>query len=307
MSRVYLAPSQPKALEKTASLPLKFLEAARVAGMQDVVTKGDMVAVKLHYGVMGGFRAIRPQFVRNLVDLIKELGGRPFLVDTWGLGHVEDAFRNGLTYATIGAPVLPSSGIKENDLRRVNLDDGLVFKEVEIAGNVYDADALVNFSHSKGHGSSAYAGAMKNLAVGCCSRAMRRALHGKEREPGGAEKFQCGMADVVAAVLRKFGPKAIHVNYIMDVTEYCDCADWSTNPFVPDIGIASSRDIVSLEAASLDLINKAPALPRSIADKYDMEPGDSKFQLIHGKDPFIQVKAAEKLGLGSSRYELIEV
>jgi len=307
MSQVYFAPAQPKKFEKSSSLPLKFLEAVQKAGIADAVAEKDLVAIKMHFGVPGGFRSIRPQFVGNLVDLVKRSGGKPFLVDTWGLGHLEHAITTGLSYETVGAPVLPTSGIKENDLRKVKLDDGLVFKEVEVAGNVYDADALITFSHSKGHDSSAYAGALKNLAIGCCSRSIRRALHGKESEERGAEKFQWGMADVTAAILRKFKGKQLHINYLMDITEFCDCADWSTNPLVPDIGILASKDVVAVEAASLDLINKAPPLPYSIADKYNLKAGDDKFKIIHGKDPFIQVRAAEKLGLGSSKYELIEV
>lgn len=294
-------------MDRSSSLPFKFLEAARRAGIADVVSSGDLVAIKIHFGMVGGFRAIRPQFVRNLVDLIKEVGGKPFIVDTWGISHLEHAIMNGLTYETVGAPILPTSGIRENDLRKVKLEDGLVFKEVEVAGNVYDADALITFSHSKGHDSSSYAGALKNLSVGCCSRGMRKALHGLESQEGGVQKFQWGMADVAAALLRKFGEKQLHVNYLMDITEFCDCADWSTLPFVPDIGMLASKDVVAIEAASIDLINKAPPLPRSIADKYNLKAGDNKFMIIHGKDPFIQVMAAEKLGLGSSRYELIEV
>jgi len=307
MSKVFFASARLKTYERSSSLLFKFLEAAREAGISNVVSQGDLVAVKMHFGQIGGFRAIRPQFVRNLVDLIKDLGGKPFIVDTWGIGHLDAAVRNGLTYSTLGVPVLPSSGIKENDLRKVRLEDGLILKEIEVAGNVLDADALVTFSHSKGHGSSGYAGALKNLALGCSSKPVRRVLHSKEAEERGAEKFQQGMADIAAAVLRKFKDKVIHLNYLMDVVEHCDCADWSPTPFAPDMGILASKDIVAIETASLDMINKAPPLPQSVADKFNLKSGDNKFLIIHGKDPYIQVKAAEKLGLGSSKYELIEV
>lgn len=307
MSQVFFAPAQPRKLEKSFSLPVKLVEAVQKAGIAEVVAGKDLVAIKMHFGVPGGFRSIRPQFVGNLVGLVKKSGGKPFLVDTWGFSHLDDAIMTGLSYETVGAPILPTSGIRENDLRKVRLDDGLILKEVDVAGNIYDADALITFSHSKGHDSSAYAGALKNLAIGCCSRGIRKALHAKESEERGAEKFQWGMADVAAAILRKFKGKQLHINYLMDITEFCDCADWSTNPFVPDIGILASKDVVAVEAASLDLINKAPPLPNSIADKYNLKAGDDKFKIIHGKDPFIQVRAAEKLGLGSSKYELIEV
>ncbi|MGC9013495.1 MAG: DUF362 domain-containing protein [Thermoproteota archaeon] len=307
MSEVYFASAQLKRYEQDASLVFKFIRAAKKAGLGEVIKKGDLVAVKVHFGQIGGFRAIKPQFIRNLVDAIKEFGGIPFLVDTWGISHLDAAVKNGITYESMGAPVIPINGIRENDIRWVKLEDGLRLKEVGIAGNVYDADVLVNFAHAKGHGSSGYGGAIKNIALGCSAPKNRHELHSMEREEEGARKFQEGMADVVAAVLRKFKDKAIHLNYIMDVAEHCDCASWSPTPIVPDIGIAVSRDIVALEQATLDLINKAPGLPYSTAEKYNLKSGDNKFLIIHGKDPYIQVQAAEKLGLGTTKYDLIEV
>jgi hypothetical protein len=72
------------------------------------------------------------------------------------------------------------------------------------------------------------------------------------------------------------------------------------------MGILASKDIVALEKASIDLINNAPPLPWSIADKFNLKAGDNKFLKIHGIDPYTQVYAAEKAGLGVSQYELIE-
>lgn len=308
MSDVYFASAQPKKFERSESLVFKLVEVAKKAGLADVVPKGkdNLVAVKIHFGQIGGFRTIKPQFVRNLIDAIKECGGNPYLVDTWGIGHLEAAVKNGITYESVGAHILPTNGVKEGDIRQVKID-GLRFKEVDIAGNVYDADAFINFSHSKGHGSCGYGGAIKNIALGCTSPKIRHALHAMEGEDDGPRKFQEGMADCVAALYTKFRGKALHINYICDVQPNCDCAEVSEPAFVPDIGIAASKDIASLEAATLDLINKAPGLPYSIAEKYNLKAGDDKFKIIHGKDPYIQVRALEKLGLGSVKYNLIEV
>jgi len=306
MTDVYFASAQLKKFERSASLVFKLIEVAKKAGLNDVIKKDDLVAVKIHFGQIGGFRTIKPQFIRNLIDAIKEAGGNPYLIDTWGISHLDAAVKNGITHESMGAPILPSNGVKENDLRVVKIN-GLVFKEVDVAGNVYDADAFVNFAHAKGHGSCAYAGAIKNIALGCTSPKMRSALHNLEGEQDGVRKFQEGLADTVAALYTKFKGKALHINYICDVVPNCDCADWSQTPIVPDIGVAASKDIASLEAATLDLINKAPGCPYSEAEKYNLKAGDDKFKIIHGKDPYIQVRALEKLGLGSVKYNLIEV
>jgi len=293
-------------LESAESLPNKVPVLMEKAGVKNIIKEGEMVAIKIHLGRIGGYRSIRPNFVRKVVDVVRSLGGRPFVTDTWGLFHLDDAVYNGYTYATINAPVIPASGIKENDFRTVKVD-GLQLKEVKVAGNLYDADVLVNFAHAKGHGSCGFGGLIKNLALGGTVRETRRREHSLESEEEGTRKFQEAMADVVKTVLENKRGKALHMSYIMDVTEHCDCPPWSTTPIVPDIGLAVSQDIVALEKATLDLINEAPAIPYSIAEKYEFKPGENKFLKIHGRDPYIQVRAAEKLGLGSSDYRLIEV
>ncbi len=260
----------------------------------------------MHIGVIGGYRTIRPQFVRKMVDTIKQCGGSPFITDTWGIGHIEAAFYNGYSYATVNAPVLPANGIKENDYRIVKLDDGFHLKEVKVAGNIYDADVLINFAHGKGHGSCGYAGAIKNLALGGTTGDIRSKEHALERTEEGARKFQEAMVDVNKAVLSNKKDKALHIAWLFDIVEHCDCTPFGMVPFLPDLGILASKDIVALEKASIDLINKAPPLPWSIADKFNIEAGDNKFLKIHGKDPYIQVYAAEKAGLGTTQYEIIE-
>ncbi|MFW5906605.1 MAG: DUF362 domain-containing protein, partial [Desulfobia sp.] len=62
-------------LEKAEKLYLK-------SGILDAVQAGDIVAVKLHVGELGNPNYIRPFFVKQVLDLIREKGGKPFLTDT---------------------------------------------------------------------------------------------------------------------------------------------------------------------------------------------------------------------------------
>ncbi|MEM2110535.1 MAG: DUF362 domain-containing protein [Candidatus Bathyarchaeia archaeon] len=307
MSEVYFLKALRARYDSSESLVTRLPEMLEKVGLKNIISKDDLVAIKMHIGVIGGYRTIRPPFVRQVVDIIKKFGGKPFITDTWGLSHLEAAFFNGYSYATVNAPVLPANGIKENDYRIVKLKDGLQLKEVKIAGNIYDADVLINFAHGKGHGSSGYGGAIKNLALGDTTADIRNKMHNLEREEGGARKFQEAMVDVVKASLSNKIGKALHIAVLFDIVDYCDCAPFGLVPFVPDIGILASKDIVALEKASLDLIDKAPPLPWSAAEKFGLKAGDNKFLKIHGKDPYIQVYAAEKAGLGTSKYKLIEL
>ena len=93
----------------------------------------------------------------------------------------------------------------------------------------------------------------------------------------------------------------------MDVSPFCDCHPENDAPIVPDIGMLASFDPVALDQACVDLVNAAPIMDNSLLseseDLYDdhfknVSPdSDWKSGLIH----------AEKIGLGSREYELIEI
>ena len=51
------------------------------AGLPEVISNGDLVAIKMHFGEKGGHAYIRPTFVRRIVDQVKALNGKPFLTD----------------------------------------------------------------------------------------------------------------------------------------------------------------------------------------------------------------------------------
>ncbi|GAW91504.1 DUF362 domain-containing protein [Calderihabitans maritimus] len=113
------------------------------------------------------------------------------------------------------------------------------------------------------------------------------------------------MAEYALGVLQDKKNKAGFFSFVMNVTPDCDCFSWSDAPIVPDVGILASRDPVALDQACLDLVNDQIALTNSrLGNKNDYE---DKFRCIHGIDGTLQLTHAEKLGLGSRRYELIKI
>jgi len=309
MGRVLYVPAKLRRLDKRFSLPFKFREALELSPLRDMVEEGNIVAIKIHVGDMsgGGFRYIRPVFVRILVEYVKGLGGLPFVTDTWGLKHVYVGLRNGFNYATLGCPLIPANGIKENFFYEVEITKYFHLNKIQVAGNIYDADVLIDFAHAKGHVSPGFGACIKNIAMGCTSYRTRHEIHRFEKSDNVGKAFQEAMADAVSAVLKNKRGKCLHINYVMDVQPSCDCAPWSDIPVVPDIGILISDDIVAVDHAAIKMVDEAPIVPNSIAAKLDLKPGDNKWLKIHGKDPYIQVEACEKLGLGSTSYELVEV
>jgi hypothetical protein len=116
---------------------------------------------------------------------------------------------------------------------------------------------------------------------------------------GAKEKLQVELAHAAAAVFSRFSGKAGFINFVQDVTPDCDCAAPSGRPLVADVGILASYDPVAIDKASLDLIDKAPLIPGTTSAR----PPDLLGRM-HRTSSLIQLRVAEKLGMGSLGYEL---
>lgn len=124
-----------------------------------------------------------------------------------------------------------------------------------------------------------------------------------------AADFQEVMAIATQAVLSSFPENgSVYINFATNITPVCDCFGLSTPSLVPDIGIFASRDMVAVEQATLDSIRTENLLPNVIPGGLVMRDVEGHlFKKIHGKDPYLQVRACERRGLGSSEYEIEEI
>ena len=156
------------------------------AGLPDKIGRGDLVAVKLHFGERGNTAFIRPVFVRRVVELLRDLGAKPFLTDTNTLyigsrseatTHLQTAIRNGFDFAVVDAPLVIADGLRGNSSVEVPIPGGRHFQRVHIASEIANADALVVLSHFKCHDLAGFGGALKNLGMGCSSREGKLAQH----------------------------------------------------------------------------------------------------------------------------------
>ncbi|MBN1503618.1 MAG: 4Fe-4S ferredoxin, partial [Candidatus Eisenbacteria bacterium] len=115
------------------------------------------------------------------------------------------------------------------------------------------------------------------------------------------------MVETAYGVLKGKQGKAAFFNFVIDVTPDCDCLAWSDNPIVQDVGVLGSTDPVAVEQASLDMVNARPSLPDSEIDR-DLGPGTDKFMAIRPDiDGSVQMEYAEKLGMGTRVYELVNL
>ena len=167
-------------------IPDKFKRLIRTAGIEDIDMEGKFVAIKIHFGELGNLSFLRPNYARALVDIIKEKGGKPFLTDCNtlypgyrknALEHLECAWLNGFTPYTVGCPILIGDGLKGTDDVDVPVKGGEYVQFAHIGRAVMDADIVISLNHFKGHEEMGFGGALKNLGMGCGSRAGKKDMH----------------------------------------------------------------------------------------------------------------------------------
>lgn len=117
--------------------------------------------------------------------------------------------------------------------------------------------------------------------------------------------FQMGMAICTKTVADCFEPgNVFYINVLTSITALCDCWGMTTPSLVPDIGIMAGWDIVAIETATLDAIKLERLNPEGIPEGMELGTEGHLFQRLHGKDPYIQIDALEKVGLGHKEYTL---
>ncbi len=131
-------------------------------------------------------------------------------------------------------------------------------------------------------------------------------------DPVNFHTFQEACAISTAITLSTFASgKVVHLSLATQMTPVCDCFGFTGMPVLPDAGVFGSDDIVAIDQAALDVVAESSLIvehvPASLK-KWIYQEGHP-FQRLHGpmKDPYKVVEYGEALGLGSRRYELIDV
>jgi len=125
--------------------------------------------------------------------------------------------------------------------------------------------------------------------------------------PGDDIRFMKSLAEAAKAVLSTFeSRKVLYVNFLTEIQPECDCMPAADVPVIQDIGIMVSDDLVSVEQAAIDLLKSEHGLRGSLVDDRNLE-GDDVLLRLHHKPYEIQVEDAERLGLGSRAYDLVEI
>ena len=348
----------------------------KTAGIDRIDMEGKFVAIKMHFGELGNMTYLRPNYAKAVADMVRECGGKPFLTDCNtlypgsrknALEHLYCAWENGFTPLSAGCPVIIGDGLKGTDDIDVPVENGEYVKSAKIGQAVMDADIFISLTHFKGHEMTGFGGTIKNIGMGCGSRAGKKEQHcnGKavideskcrgckaclkecandglvfdaERrkmtineencvgcgrcigacnfdaidfaQDAAIRELNCRMAEYAKAVVQ--GRPNFHISLICDVSPTCDCHSGNDTPIIPDVGMFASSDPLALDQACVDACLKQTPLPGSQLTDEMQRPGfHDHHDHFDNTNPNTEYKSclahAEKIGLGTRRYELVHV
>ena len=317
----------------------KIFSALEFFGLEDFSDKKTLI--KIHMGELNNKYYVRPDFVKLTVDALYKKSSKPFLYDTTVLYNSKRKFVEGYKKVAeingFSKEYLDCEVVIDDEGFPVKIEDNIYY----VGKTLYNIKNIIGISHFKGHIASGMGGTIKNFGMGGVISESKKFMHHackpifnkknckyckicSEVCPFNAIKvnednwkinndscFGCGVCvenceynalNYVNNDLSFFlacatkacvdNKKTIYVNDANRISRNCDC-DPSSGPIIcPDIGYFVSNDPVAVDMATLDSINKTK--PNIFMD-------------INKVDPYKQIKFGEKIGLGSSSYELINI
>ena len=168
------------------TMPGKLQKLIRKGGIGEIDFDNKFTAIKMHFGELGNLAFLRPNYAKAVADVVKELGGKPFLTDCNtlypgsrknALEHLMCAWENGFSYLSTGCPILIGDGLKGTDEVEVPVPGGEYVQTAKIGHAVMDADVFISLAHFKGHECTGFGGTIKNIGMGCGSRAGKMEQH----------------------------------------------------------------------------------------------------------------------------------
>lgn len=270
-----------------------------------VLAKG-RVAVKISTGEPGGHNYLKPDLI---APLLKEVRGTIVECNTAYGGRRATSEEHWKVIHEHGFDSIAACDIMdEYDEIRIPMRDKKHMDYNIVGGHLANYDFMINLAHFKGHAMGGFGGVLKNQSIGVASANGKAYIHsaGKVQSPKevwqnlpAQDYFLESMAGAAQAVADYFDNRIIYINVMNNMSVDCDCSSHPAAPRLKDMGILASTDPVALDQACLDLVFNHEAKPGD-----DNKPLIERINRQHGT--YITVYA-EQIGLGSRKYELVEL
>ncbi len=264
------------------------------------------VAVKISTGEGGNNHYLKPTLIRNLVE---EVNGTIVECCTAYGGSRQDPAKHWQTIREHGFDsIFAVDLMDEFGEIRIPVKDQKHLKYDIVGEHLANYTFLINLAHFKGHGMGGFGGVLKNASIGVASTAGKAYIHSAGVTASADEVWQKlpeqdhfleSMAAAAQAVHNYFGDNNIYINVMNNMSVDCDCDGHPAAPMLKDMGIMASLDPVALDQACLDKVFSHKASPGD-----DNKPLIERINRQHGT--YI-TDYAEKIGLGSKKYVLIDL
>lgn len=266
------------------------------------------VAVKISTGEPGGHNYLKPTLIKNLVQ---QVGGTIVECNTAYEGrrntteaHLEAAREHGF-FDIANVDIMDAEGdmklaVKDTSHIKYNL----------VGGHLANYDFMINLAHFKGHAMGGFGGVLKNQSIGVASSRGKAYIHSAGVTDDVVEMWQHidnqdGFLESMAAAAQSVhdyfgnGDRIIYINVMNNMSIDCDCDAHPAEPLLKDVGILASTDPVALDQACLELVFAIKP-----EEGNDNRPLIERINSLHGTHI---VDYAEKIGLGSKKYNLIDI
>ena len=294
--------------EMAASVLSRFVEREKISLNLEI-------PLKVHSGEPGNVTFLKPALFNEIIDFLENKRIKTFFTETntasgprsTQKSHEAIAKEHGFTRI----PFVIGDGQTGFGHRKIAITNGKHFKTCMIAKLLDKYEQIIVLTHFKGHVMSGFGGAIKMLGIGFASGRGKVDVHSKielpdhetiqwdkvsHRDEYGkmiwnpgflyyGKDFNERMAEYALAACQ--GKKHIYISYATDITENCDCDSRHMTPLYSDLGIFISQDPLALDKAVYDMLNKR--------ENRKTFGGDNIFAY------------AEKIGLGSTNYSLIQL
>ena len=302
-----------------------------------IFSKGEKIAIKLHMGELGNKNHIKPEFVKLIVDVLKNVGANPFLFDSpiaynsprrFCKGYLLVAKKKGFTEKKVGCKVVISDEFITEKTKSM---------KYEVCKELVEADGVLTLSHVKGHMCSGFGGAIKNLGMGALTKKTKREVHNNSKPEyvGGCTlcglcakvcptkhiKYQdekplfkrtwcCGCSTCIHVCPNNaIKPKVAIFDFLLSEGAWCAYKNFKKSFFINSITNVSKfcdcspigGKIIAKDAGFV-LGKTAVAVDKASFDIILEQEGKDVFKETHHKSPLVHIREAAKLGLGSLKY-----
>ncbi len=262
------------------------------------------IAIKLHSGEEGNQSFLKPEYLKDVIDYVK---GTVVECNTAYEGARNTSEKHLKTLKDHGWSVYFDVDLLDevDDDLVLPVENGFVLKENYVGKDLAKYDSLLVLSHFKGHPMGGYGGALKQLSIGIASSRGKAWIHsgGRTNDQNNLwndlppqDTFLEAMADAASSVVKYFKGNSLYINIMKNMSVDCDCCAVAEDPCMKDMGILISDDPVAIDKACIDLVMKSD------------DPGKEHFmERVNSRNGILTIYTAEKLGIGTTKYKLIEV